>query len=153
MHLAELNIARLRYPKGDPRVAEFFENLDRVNATAERMPGFVWRLKDEGGNATDNAFNADPLVIANLSVWETPAALERYVFQTVHTAFYRQRALWFEPMAGPHMVFWWVEPGSRPTFAEGAERIGSLAVKGLSEHALCWADLKSAELWRTQRYA
>ena len=36
MHLAELNIARLKYPFDDPRVAEFADNLDRVNGIAER---------------------------------------------------------------------------------------------------------------------
>jgi len=153
MHLAELNIARLRYPKGDPRVAEFFENLDRVNATAERMPGFVWRLKDEAGNATDIPFNDDPLVIANLSVWETPETLERYVFQTVHTAFYRKRDLWFEKLSGPHMVFWWIGPGTLPTLSEAAARLSDLAINGPSERAFGWSDLASAELWRTQRCA
>ena len=69
-HLAELNIAKLRYPKGDLRAADFFDALDRVNALAERMPGFAWRLKHEGGNATDIPFSDDPLVIANLSVWD-----------------------------------------------------------------------------------
>ena len=53
MHLAELNIARLKYPFDDPRVAEFADNLDLVNGIAERSPGFVWRLQDETGNATD----------------------------------------------------------------------------------------------------
>lgn len=152
-HLAELNIAKLRFPKDDPRAAEFFDNLDRVNATAERMPGFVWRLKDEGGNATSIPFNEDPQVIANVSVWETPAALERYVFQTVHTAFYRKRDLWFEPLSGPHMVFWWVEPGRRPNFADAAARLGDLAANGPSERAFGWSDLKSAEIWRSQRCA
>jgi Domain of unknown function (DUF3291) len=152
-HLAELNIARLRHPNGDPRVAEFFAALDRVNATAERMMGFVWRLKDEGGNATDIAYNDDPLIIANLTVWETPEALERYVFQTVHTAFYRKRDLWFQPMSGPHMVFWWIAPGTVPTLAEAAARLADLAANGPSERAFGWSDLKSAELWRAQRCA
>jgi hypothetical protein len=48
-HLAQINIARLRHPEGDPRVADFFANLDRVNAAAERMPGFVWRLNADPG--------------------------------------------------------------------------------------------------------
>ncbi len=152
-HLAELNIARLRYPKGDPRMAEFFDNLDRVNAVAERMPGFVWRLKDEGGNATDIPFSADPMVIANFTVWETPEALERYVFQTVHTAFYRKRDQWFERMAGPHMVFWWIEPGHVPTLADAALRLADLAANGPTVRAFGWSDLKSAELWRAQRCA
>jgi heme-degrading monooxygenase HmoA len=153
MHLAELNIARLRYPKGDPRAAEFFDNLDRVNAVAERMPGFVWRLKDEGGNATNLTYNNDPRVIANLSVWESAEALERYVFQTLHTVFYRKRELWFDKMSGPHMVFWRVEPGAQPTFAEAAERLARLAALGPSEAAFGWSEAKSADLWRTQRCA
>ena len=52
MHLAEINVARLRHPLDDPRVADFVANLDRVNALAERSDGFLWRLKDETGNAT-----------------------------------------------------------------------------------------------------
>ena len=38
MQLAEINVARLRYPLDDPRVAEFVANLDRVNALAEASP-------------------------------------------------------------------------------------------------------------------
>ena len=152
-HLAELNIGRLRYPKGDPRAAEFFGALDRVNALAERMPGFVWRLQDAGGNATDIAYNDDPMTIANMSVWETPEALERYVFQTVHTAFYRKRDLWFEKLAGPHMVFWWVEPGQLPTLADAAAKLADLAANGPTDRAFGWSDLKSAELSRAQRCA
>ena len=39
MHLAELNIGKFKYPTTDPRMAEFMDNLDRVNALAERSPG------------------------------------------------------------------------------------------------------------------
>ena len=47
MHLAELNIGRFNFPTSDPRMAGFMDNLDRVNALAERSPGFVWRLKGD----------------------------------------------------------------------------------------------------------
>jgi hypothetical protein len=40
MHLAQINIARLLYPQGDPRVAGFFDNLDRLNAVAETVVMF-----------------------------------------------------------------------------------------------------------------
>ena len=46
-HLAQLNIGKFRFPTDDPRMAGFMQNLDRVNAIAERSEGFVWRLKDE----------------------------------------------------------------------------------------------------------
>ncbi|MDH3740809.1 MAG: DUF3291 domain-containing protein, partial [Hyphomicrobiales bacterium] len=52
MHLAQLNVGTMLYPQDDPRMAGFMDNLDRVNAIADRAPGFVWRLQDESGNAT-----------------------------------------------------------------------------------------------------
>src|SRR5262249_9461757 len=97
-HLAELNIGRVRYPLGDPRMAGFVDNLDRVNGIADRSEGFVWRLKDESGNNTNLRAFDDPLIIANVSVWESPEALERYVWQTVHKRFYGHRHEWFEKM-------------------------------------------------------
>ena len=53
-------------------------NLDLVNALAERSEGFVWRLKDDSGNATNFRPFPDPQMAVNLSVWESVEALERY---------------------------------------------------------------------------
>ena len=39
MHLAELNIGRLRYPLDDPRIAEFADNLDRINGLPSARTG------------------------------------------------------------------------------------------------------------------
>lgn len=102
--LAQINIARLRHPEGDPRVAEFFDNLDRVNAAAERMPGFVWRLKDDSGNAMSISADDDPSIILNMSVWEMVETFEKFVWQTVHATVYRRRTGWFEPMDTPHSL-------------------------------------------------
>lgn len=44
--LAQLNIAAMREPLESPSMADFVANLERINALAERSPGFVWRLKD-----------------------------------------------------------------------------------------------------------
>ena len=51
LHLAQVNIGRVLGGPDDPRMADFYNNLARINALAERMPGFVWRLKDEEGNS------------------------------------------------------------------------------------------------------
>ena len=51
-HIAQLNIGRFRFATDDARMAGFMQNLDRVNALAERSEGFVWRLKDDSNNAT-----------------------------------------------------------------------------------------------------
>ncbi|MFL5260263.1 MAG: DUF3291 domain-containing protein [Hyphomicrobiales bacterium] len=153
MQLAELNIARLKHPLDDPRVTEFVRNLERVNAIADKMPGFVWRLQDEGGNATSIRISDDAQVIVNLSVWETPQALETFVFQTVHSQFYKRRAEWFEVMGKPAVVMWWIDPGHRPTLEEAAARLRDLTDNGPSERAFGWAQLIDTERWRTQRCA
>lgn len=47
-----MNVARLRAPLDSPQLADFVGPLDRINAVADRSPGFVWRLQDDSGNAT-----------------------------------------------------------------------------------------------------
>jgi Domain of unknown function (DUF3291) len=89
-HLAQFNIGRLRYEFDDPRMADFVNNLARVNALADRAEGFVWRLQDASGNATSyRPCGDDPRTAINMSVWENLAALERYVWQTVHKGYGR----------------------------------------------------------------
>jgi hypothetical protein len=151
MHIAELNIGRFRYPTTDPRMAEFMDNLDRINALAERSPGFVWRLMGDNNNATDLRIGDDYAV--NMSVWETPEALEHYVFKTVHVQFYKKRAAWFELMEKPHMVFWWVEEGHRPDLQEALDRLEHYQKHGATEYAFGWAEVIHKERWHTQRCA
>ena len=69
MHLAQMNVGTALYETDDPRMADFMNNLDRINALAEATPGFVWRLTGEGNNATDIRPADDPLFIVNMSVW------------------------------------------------------------------------------------
>jgi hypothetical protein len=151
MHLAELNIGKFRYPTSDPRMAEFMNNLDRINALAERSPGFVWRLKGDNNNATDFRVGDDMAV--NLSVWRDAKSLENYVFNTVHVQFYRGKAKWFELMQMPHMVFWWVPEGHRPALDEAYERLQHYQDRGASSHAFGWAEVMDAERLRAQRCA
>ena len=151
LHLAQLNIGRIRYPLDDPRMADFVNNLDRVNAIAEHSPGFVWRLQDDSGNATAiHAFD-DPRLLLNMSVWESVAALERFVWQTVHKRFYGRRPEWFEKLDTPHLVMWWVPAGHRPTLTEAKERLEYLAAHGPSDLAFGWESVPAAQLWKTAR--
>ena len=152
-HLAQLNIGRLRYRTDDPRLAGFMNNLDLVNGIAERTPGFVWRLKGENNNNTDIRAFADPDMIANLSVWESIEALERFVWQTVHKRFYGRGQEWFAKMEGPHLVMWWVPAGHLPTIEEAKERLEHLAANGPSDHAFGWESIPAAQLWKTARCA
>jgi hypothetical protein len=152
-HLAQLNIGRVRYPLDDQRMAGFVDNLDRVNGIADRSDGFVWRLKDDSGNATSILAFDDPRVILNISVWESVAALERFVWQTVHKSFYGRRHEWFERFEGPYFVMWWVPKGHRPTVAEAVARLDHLKERGPSDFAFGWESLPAAQLWKKARCA
>jgi hypothetical protein len=153
VHLAELNIARLKYPFDDPRVAEFADNLERVNGIADRSEGFVWRLQDDTGDATDIRAFDDPLVIVNMTVWRGPEYLERFVWNTVHKQFYRRRAEWFALMEKQHFVMWWVDAGHHPTLDEAKARLDQLDRLGDSDFAFGWSHLPHVKLWQQARCA
>jgi len=151
MHLAELNIGKFKYPTSDQRMAGFMDNLDRVNALAERSPGFVWRLKGDNNNATDLRIGDD--MALNMSVWTDAKSLENYVFNTVHVQFYRNKEKWFELMEKPHMVFWPVPEGHIPTIDEAWERLQDFEKNGPSERAFGWAEVMDQERMRNLRCA
>jgi heme-degrading monooxygenase HmoA len=151
MHLAELNIARARYALDDPRMKDFVDRLDRVNAVAERSRGFVWRLKDEDGATI--ALDDDPRLIVNLSVWETAEDLEHFVWNTIHRQVYRRRAEWFPPLGRAHFVMWHVEPGTKPSVEEAIERLDYLNEHGSSDHAFGWEGLPHLKTWMEMRCA
>jgi hypothetical protein len=150
-HIAELNVARLRYGLEDPRISDFVNNLNRVNAAAERSEGFVWRLKDEAGSSVSMVREADPMVIPNLSVWTDVGALERFVFKTVHKRFYDRRAEWFSLMERMHFVMWPVAVGHEPGIEEAWQRLDYLNANGPSDHAFGWEHVAGANLWRSAR--
>lgn len=152
MQLAELNIGRFLAPAEDPKIAEFMNNLDRINGLGRRMPGFVWMMEGSGepgrGNV-DNHIGDDPQSVANLSVWEDIASLERFVWGTVHRQFYERKQEWFEAMSEMHFVMWWVPDGHRPTLQEGLDRLDQLRAHGDSDAAFGWAYLKEAQMHKT----
>jgi heme-degrading monooxygenase HmoA len=152
-HLAQLNIARLRHDLEDPKVAGFVDNLDRVNAVAERSDGFVWRLKDESGNATGIQAFKDPRMIVNLTVWESPEQLEKFVWQTVHKKVYQRKHEWMEVLDGMYFAMWWVEPGHAPGVAEAFERLDYLNEHGPSDYAFGWESLPQVQMWKEARCA
>src|SRR5580700_1219564 len=96
-YIAQLNIARMKESLGAPSMADFVGNLDKINALAERSPGFVWRLKDESGSAVASRGFGDEFVV-NMSVWEDVASLSNYAFRSDHVEIMRRRREWFHPM-------------------------------------------------------
>jgi hypothetical protein len=134
-------------------VEEFARNLDLVNGIAERSEGFVWRLKDDSGTATDIRAFDDPMVIVNMSVWRDPLDLERFVWNTVHKHFYRKRAEWFALMEKQYFVMWWVDEGHEPALEEAKARLEYLHENGDSDFAFGWSHLPHVKLWQQARCA
>lgn len=95
--LAQINIARLLKPIDHPQIADFVNQLDEINALAEKSEGFVWRFKDEeSNNATVlNPFN-DPMVIVNMSVWRDVESLKNYAYNSDHVKVFIRRKEWFQ---------------------------------------------------------
>ena len=102
-------------------MAEFADNVDRVNRLAEKIEGFVWRLQDDSGHAMNMRVYDDPTILPNLTLWsERGRRWNASSGRRVHGRFYRRRETWFAPMDTP-LVMWWVEAGERPTMAEGVQ--------------------------------
>ncbi len=143
-HLAELNVGRLLAPTADPRVAEFMDNLDRINGMGKRMPGFVWMMEGSGepgtGN-TDAKIDGDPQYVSNLTVWEDAPSLQNFVFNTVHKQFYDRREEWFEILGKMNFVMWWVPAGHQPTLDEALAKLDALEKHGDTDDAFGWKHL------------
>lgn len=127
--LAQLNIAIMKAALESPGMVDFVANLDRINALAERSPGFVWRLQTEEGDATAmRPMGKDTLV--NLSVWQDAESLNKYVYQSAHVEIMRRRKEWFERMREAYAVLWWVRKGHRPGIQEAIAKLELLRAKG-----------------------
>ena len=153
MHLAELNIGKFKYPTSDMRMADFMNNLDRINALADRAEGFIWRLKSDGSNNATDLRVSEVEYAVNLSVWTDAKSLENYVFKTAHAQIYRRKAEWFDLMEKPHMVFWNVAVGHIPSLTEAMDRLQDLQINGPSERAFGWAEVMDIERMRSLRCA
>ena len=139
MQLAELNVGRLRGTTDDPIVAEFMENLDRINGLGKRMPGFVWMMEGAAGAGnTEAKIDGDPRYVPNLTVWETAAQLETFVFNTLHAKFMERGAEWFEVLETMHFVMWWVPDGQKPTLAEALAKLTQLQSDRETPAAFGW---------------
>lgn len=128
--IAQLNIATALHPHDDPRMSGFFAQLDDINALAESSEGFVWRLQSESGNATDIQVGDDPLLIVNMSVWQTVEALFDFAYKSAHRHVVADRRQWFKRPPGAYQVLWWVPAGHQPTVDEGLAALQRLDTSG-----------------------
>lgn len=129
-HIAQINIARMLAPIDSDVMADFVNNLDQINALAEATPGFVWRLKGDGNDATSLRPYEDERIIVNMSVWENIEALHQYAYYSAHVEFFRRRTEWFSKMTTPILTLWWIPEGHIPTVAEAQEKLALLEKHG-----------------------
>ncbi|MEZ8114617.1 DUF3291 domain-containing protein [Vibrio splendidus] len=135
MKLAQLNIALAKYPLDAPEIKEFVDNLELVNGIAESSEGFVWRLKDESGDATNIQAFDDPNMIVNMSVWDSVDSLKNFMFRTHHRDFMRRKGDWFHRLPEDTYVLWWIEEDHIPTLEEAIERLEYLRETGDTPYA------------------
>ena len=138
VHVAQINIGTMVAATDDPRVVEFMEALERINAIADAAPGFVWRLQTDSGNATEIQVFPNPLTLVNMSVWDSVDALKAYVYRSEHMDFFRRRAAWFETDA-KRVALWHIPEGSIPELDEAVRRLEFLERNGASPYAFAFA--------------
>lgn len=146
-HIAQVNIGRILGEMDSPIMAEFKANLDPINALAESTPGFVWRLKGEGNDATSLRVYEDRYLIVNLSVWETIDALFGYVYTSAHTPYIKRRKEWFDKLTVPMMTLWWIPAGHAPTPLEAKARLEYLDQHGVTPHAFTFKQRYTVDEW------
>jgi len=135
-HVAQYNGARMRAPLDDPVMPGFVSRLDELNHLGDRSPGFVWRLHTEDGTSTSiRPYPDDPLVVINMTVWESIEALHEFTYRSDHGPMYAARHTWFEPMDGHTLVLWWVLAGYLPDPSQGKIRLELLRRRGPSPEA------------------
>jgi len=138
-HLAQVNIAKARAPLDHPVMKGFVDQLDHINRLAESSPGFVWRLQSDEGDATAIRAFDDPLIIVNLSLWESVEALREYVYGGEHLAVLRQKRDWMEKLPSPSLALWWLPAGELPDVLMARCKLEQLQAQGASPEVFTFA--------------
>lgn len=134
-HIAQLNVARAVAPFDDPVMSDFMARLDEINGLGDSSPGFVWRLKGDGGTSIELRSDDDPLFVVNLTVWESIDDLFAFTYRSEHKTVFARRFDWFERRSGPSVCLWWQPAGTIPSLEEALRRLGHLEEHGPTAEA------------------
>ncbi len=143
-YLAQVNIAKRLAPMDDPIMQDFINNLDRINAIADRADGFIWRMQDEDKALGAKIFQDDTLLI-NMSVWKDLESLFKYTYHSGHIEVFKRKKEWFSKMKMMHMAFWYVPVGYEPTFQDAKDRLDYLNKHGDTPYAFSFKNKFTAE--------
>ena len=127
--LAQLNIAKMKYPIDSPELRDFVDNLDNINALADDSPGFVWRLQTDEGDATGIDFFGDDTLV-NMSIWKDVESLHSYVYRSAHNKIMSRRKEWFHRVDKAYTVLWWIVAGTIPSLEEARDKLELLILQG-----------------------
>jgi hypothetical protein len=133
--LAQVNIGIAKGAMDSEVMKVFNDNLDPINAIAEASEGFIWRLKDEGGNATDIVFSDIANELVNMSVWQSVEALKHFMFKTHHIDFLKRKKEWFETPTEATYVLWWIPTGHIPSIEEAKQKLSLIRKHGETAEA------------------
>jgi len=143
-HLAQFNVSKMRAPLDSPIMRGFVEQLVPIHELADNSPGFVWRYQEENGHSSAVRPYSDPLIMINLSVWESVESLKQFTYRTKHLQVIRDGKKWFEPYDGqPYLAMWWTPKGHLPAVQEAMNRLEWLKEKGGSSYAFGWKNIYS----------
>lgn len=144
--MKKFNIAQINIALGQDQIESelmegFVQRLDEINAIADQAPGFVWRLQTEDGDATTIQAFGDPLIIVNMSVWESIESLRNFVYKSLHVELIRDRDAWFSKMPEMHQALWWIPDDHLPSTDEAKVRLAHLQRHGATAEAFTFAKL------------
>lgn len=133
-NLAQLNLAEMSVPLDHPSMADFVNNLDRINQIADGSEGFVWRYIEDGEAEEPQVFDSSTFLV-NMSVWTSLEALFNFTYRSEHVEIFKRRKEWFKSMKGMHMVCWYIADGHIPSLGEAKERLEYLQQNGQTPYA------------------
>lgn len=134
-NIAAFNIAEAKFPMDDAAMKDFNDAIDKVNQEAESSKGFVWRMQDDSGNATNIRIYDNANMIVNLTVWKTVEDLKNYIYNGDHLSVFVRKKEWFVAMKTAHMVLWYVKDGELPSAEEAKTKLDYLIQNGPSQAA------------------
>lgn len=125
LHLAQMNVATLRYRPDDPKLVSFAMGARLVGRASAAAPGHRWN---------EQTIVADSLFVTR-SVWESLESLRAFVFSGIHARYRARSSEWFVPDNEPHLALWSILPGETPSVEEAIERLDLLRRQGPHDEA------------------
>ena len=128
--LVHANIALAKFPFDSQQMANFFEQVARINQIAYDTKGFIDEpeLIDKG-----SCFNEPHLL--NVTRWQSIDALKDFTYRSDHATVMQARKQWFLPQEGAKYVLFWLPSSQCPTEEMIAKRIAKITHEGPTAQA------------------